>query len=70
VIGELRSESIPRLRLGIAPEAQPEDLVELVLAPFAPGELEAAEAMVRRAADACETWLEEGVEAAMNRFNA
>lgn len=70
VIGELRSESIPRLRLGIAPEAPPEDLVELVLAPFAPGELEAAEAMVRRAADACESWLEEGVEAAMNRFNA
>jgi peptidyl-tRNA hydrolase len=52
-------------------EARPagEELVEFVLSPFAPDELEAAADMVRRAADACETWWREGVEVAMGRFN-
>ena len=69
VIAELRSDRVPRLRLGIAPAEPPADLVGFVLAPFAAGELEAAEDMVRRAADACEAWIDEGVEAAMQRFN-
>lgn len=69
VIGELRSDELPRLRLGIAPPQPPEDLVEFVLAPFGDGEQETVAEMVQRAADACEAWLEEGIEAAMNRFN-
>ena len=32
-------------------------------------ERETVEEMIRRAADACEAWLREGVEAAMGRFN-
>lgn len=70
VIGELHDDGIPRLRLGIAPEEPPEDLVDFVLAPFAAGEEEAVEAMVARAADACEAWLSEGIDSAMNDFNA
>jgi PTH1 family peptidyl-tRNA hydrolase len=70
VLGELRSDEVARLRLGIAPEPPPEDLVEFVLAPFAAGEAEAVAMAVVSAADACEAWLAEGVEAAMNRFNA
>ena len=73
VIENLRTAEVPRLRLGVAPEGgRPpggEDLVELVLSPFAPEELETVDEMVRRAADACETWVREGVEAAMGRFN-
>jgi PTH1 family peptidyl-tRNA hydrolase len=46
-----------------------EDLVEFVLAPFAPAEEEALAPVVRGAADACEVWLREGIDAAMNRFN-
>lgn len=69
VLAELRSGEIARLRLGIAPAAPPEDLVGFVLAPFSPGEAAAVEAMIVRAADACEAWLAAGVEAAMNRFN-
>jgi len=70
VIAELRSDRIPRLRLGIGGEEPPEDLVEYVLAAFDAAERDAVEEMVRRAADACEAWLDEGMEAAMNRFNA
>lgn len=69
VIAELRTDEVARARLGIAPEAPPDDLVDFVLAPFAAGEEEAAAAMVGRAADACEVWLAEGVAAAMERFN-
>jgi len=69
VVGELRTDEVPRLRLGIGPEEPPEDLVELVLAPFAPGEREVVDAMVARAADACESWLADGAEATMARFN-
>lgn len=73
VIENLRSSEVPRLRLGVAPEGgRPpggEDLVDFVLSPFDPEEREAVDEMVRRAADACETWAREGVEVAMSRHN-
>ena len=72
ILENLRTDQIPRLRLGVAPADGPppgEDLADFVLAPFASDEREPAEEMIRRAADACETWLREGVDVAMNRFN-
>jgi peptidyl-tRNA hydrolase, PTH1 family len=68
----LRTDQVPRLRLGVAPEAGPppgEELPDFVLAPFAAGEEETAAAMIVRAADACEIWWREGADAAMNRCN-
>jgi len=72
VIENLRTAEVPRLRLGVAAgEGRPtgEELVEFVLSPFAAEEREAVEEMVRRAADACEAWVREGIEAAMQGFN-
>jgi PTH1 family peptidyl-tRNA hydrolase len=73
VIENLRTAEIPRLRLGVAPEegkpAGGEELVDFVLSPFATEEREAVEEMIRRAADACEAWVREGIDAAMGRFN-
>jgi peptidyl-tRNA hydrolase, PTH1 family len=72
VIENLRSVEVPRLRLGVAPDEgrpQGQDVVDFVLSPFAPEEQEAAGEMVRRAADACETWLREGLEVAMRKHN-
>ncbi len=72
VIENLRTDQVPRLRLGLSSEAGPpggEDLVEYVLAPFPKEEQEAVGEMVKRAADACEVWLREGPDAAMQRFN-
>ena len=68
VIENLGTREIPRLRLGVAPEdgpPAPEAWPDYVLAPFAAGEREALAAMIERAADACEIWLREGVDAAM-----
>jgi len=72
VIENLRTDQVPRLRLGVSPEDGPpqgEDLVEFVLSPFPGEQREAVDAMVSRAADACEVWLREGAEAAMQKFN-
>lgn len=72
VIENLCTDQVPRLRLGVSPEDGPppgEDLVDFVLSPFPEDQQEAVEAMVKRAADACETWLREGPEIAMSRFN-
>jgi PTH1 family peptidyl-tRNA hydrolase len=71
ILDSLRTAGVPRLRLGIAGEGAPagEDLKGYVLSPFEPEEQEAVEAMIGRAADACQAWLAEGIEVAMNRFN-
>lgn len=72
VVENLRTQEIPRLRLGIAPaaaEEAPADLVEFVLSRFSPDEVETVEEEIERAATACEAWIEQGTEAAMNRFN-
>jgi PTH1 family peptidyl-tRNA hydrolase len=73
VVESLRTDRVPRLRLGIAPSAEgppPGDgWVGFVLEPFDPDEREPVREMTARAADACEAWLEDGIESAMNRFN-
>jgi PTH1 family peptidyl-tRNA hydrolase len=72
VIENLRTAEVPRLRLGVAPEGEKpggEELADFVLGPFSPEEREPVEEMIRRAAEACEAWVREGVEAAMGRFN-
>ncbi|HEX2644707.1 MAG TPA: aminoacyl-tRNA hydrolase [Thermoanaerobaculia bacterium] len=72
ILENLRTDQIPRLRLGVAgPDGPPPGpgLPDFVLAPFEEAERETVGEMVARAADACEAWLREGADAAMNRFN-
>ena len=73
IIHSLQSERIARLRLGVGPaeaDSESTDLVDYVLSTFSAAEADELPALVRRAADACEVWLREGIEAAMNRFNS
>ena len=72
VINNLRSQAVPRLRLGVGGEdgaPAGEDLVEYVLEPFRADELEEVSSLIERAADACEAWLAEEPDQVMNRFN-
>ena len=72
VIQSLQTEAIPRLRLGVAAaDSGPidDDMVEFVLSPFEPEEHQAVDELILRAADACESWVGDGAEATMNRFN-
>ncbi len=72
VVNNLRTEAVPRLRLGVGSrEGSPagEALVEYVLEPFAADERDEVEGLIERAADACEAWLVEEPERIMSRFN-
>ena len=66
----LGTEQVARLRIGVGGGAPGADLVRVVLAKFRPDEQPQVAEMLERAAAACETWIEHGIEAAMNRHNA
>jgi PTH1 family peptidyl-tRNA hydrolase len=63
-------DQFPRLRIGVGRGDVQWDLADHVLSRFEPAERPAIDSALIRAADAVETFVEAGVEAAMNRFNA
>ena len=69
IVENLRTASVPRLRLGVGAPDDSGELVEHVLSSFDEVERKEASLMVSRAADAVDTWLDQGVETAMNLFN-
>lgn len=60
----------PRLRIGVGRGDPRWDLADHVLSRFAAGEKPAVEEAIGRAADAVEMFVAQGIEPAMNRFNA
>ena len=60
----------PRLRLGVGRGDPKWDLADHVLSRFAKDERAAVSEAIGKAADAVELFVTDGVEAAMNRFNA
>ena len=69
IVQDLGHERFARLRVGIGAPPSAEDGADYVLARFVPEERQALDEAVDRAADAAETWIRSGPEAAMNRFN-
>jgi PTH1 family peptidyl-tRNA hydrolase len=65
---QLGTDAYTRLRIGVGAPAF--DAVDHVLSKFKPGERAAVEDAVAKAAQAALTWLHQGAEAAMNKFNA
>ena len=59
----------PRLRIGVGGADRGADLAEYVLAQFSPDEQALAAAAVRRAADAVEVAMRDGLGRAMNTYN-
>ena len=71
VVAEVGSEGFARLRCGIAPaDGERPPMIDHVLSRFEPEEREAAEQMVVRAAEALEVLVRDGIDRAMERFNA
>ena len=66
----LGTQQVARLRVGVGVVALPNDLTEFVLSPFEDAERPMMRAVIARAAEACESWVEEGIEVTMNRVNA
>lgn len=76
-IQRLGADTFHRLRVGISRPGGPGsdapsgmDPADYVLRPFSTGQAKEMEFVRPRAADAIETWLAQGIEAAMNSFNA
>lgn len=67
---DLGTDEFPRLRIGVGPKPPGMDLTPFVLGRFRPDEREALEAGLQRAAEAIAVAVEDGLEAAMNRYNA
>ncbi len=69
IIEALGTEEFPRIRVGVGPRPPGGDLVEFVLSPFREEERLLIEPALDRVADAVETIVGSGLDAAMNRFN-
>jgi PTH1 family peptidyl-tRNA hydrolase len=69
IIGALGMLEFPRIRLGIHPGREVGDGAKYVLSQIKKSQLEAVDEQIDRAADAVEAIFEEGIAAAMNRFN-
>jgi len=66
----LGSEKYPRLRIGVGPKPDFINQADFVLGRFTEAEAGLIESATEKAADACEVFCAEGLDTAMNRFNA
>ena len=70
IIQHLGTEEFPRLRVGVGEKPHPDyDLADWVLSKFTGEDKKAIDAAVKRAADAIECILAEGVDRSMGKFN-
>ena len=66
----LATSQYPRLRIGIDPPPPRHPQKDYVLGRFTDEQRKQLDPALKRAADAVMTWMESGIETAMNRFNA
>jgi peptidyl-tRNA hydrolase, PTH1 family len=69
VIVRLGTEEFGRLRIGIGPVPEAWDAADYVLGRFDAAQREAIDEAIGLAVEGVETWLADGVDACMNRFN-
>lgn len=69
LIKHLYSRDFRRIRLGVGRPLHG-DIVDYVLSPFSASETEALDQMLAKGADSLEVIIKEGIERAMNSFNA
>lgn len=69
IISHLGGQEFPRIRIGVGEKPKGWDLVDYVLGRFPKEEEPRIREALEQACKACEAIMNEGVEAAMNRFN-
>lgn len=69
IINSLGSQEIPRMRLGLGRPTGRLDTADYVLLPFSKQEAEILPFILDQAASAAITFIDEGITAAMNKFN-
>lgn len=70
ILNSLGTQDVSRLRIGIDPTPAGWETVDFVLSRFDNHEKPLVAAALATAAGAIECWLKEGIEVAMNRYNA
>ena len=70
IINRLGSQEFGRLRVGVGRPPPQWDVADFVLGKFPDAQIGEMEISVARAADAVEVWVAEGIQPAMNKFNA
>jgi peptidyl-tRNA hydrolase, PTH1 family len=69
IIERIGTQDVPRIRMGIGRPPGKVDPSDYVLMPFKGDDQITALELIDRAANAAETWLKSGIDAAMNAFN-
>jgi PTH1 family peptidyl-tRNA hydrolase len=69
ILGALGTQEIPRVRIGSAPDHPVKDGARYGLSQFRKSQLVPLDEVLDKAADAAEVIVNEGIAAAMNRFN-
>ena len=69
-LAALGTDAVPRLRIGVGVPRLPRDLTGFVLSTFDAEERPLIASAMARAVEACDLWVERGIEAVMNRVNA
>jgi len=69
IINALQSEEIGRIRIGVAPDDPRKGGAKYILSPFRKSQLTAVDEALELAAQAAQVMVNEGIAAAMNRFN-
>ena len=70
IIAHLGTDQFPRIRVGVGQKPHPDyDMADWVLGKFQGEDKKAVEAAVKKAADAAECLIREGVDKAMNKYN-
>ena len=71
IIQHLGTDQFPRVKVGVGEKPHPDyDMADWVLGKFQGEDRKAMDAAVKRAADAVECLLREGMDRAMSRYNA
>lgn len=70
IIAHLGTQEFPRIKIGVGEKPRNMDLADYVLSRFSKGEQELMDDAFREAADAVAMMVAEGIDPAMNHFNA
>ena len=69
IIQKLGTDTFPRLRIGIGDDFRDGQQVQYVLSPFDADQREIMDITVEKAADAVLSFIDDGIDTAMNKFN-